>query len=97
MGDNTKYGFCRGCQTWKKRDDMLSINVDVYDRFQNKELIRIRMCPLCHSEFVKMLKGRQWNNELVTEKEIKMDIEMASNSDLEFDISSVNPSHTLLG
>jgi len=86
MSTNTVYGFCRGkCQKWVRRDDMLSINVMVYDAANNESKVQIRLCPECHASFVKMIEPYRWRNRLFSEAEIIVDPEMCAQSDLEFD------------
>lgn len=91
MGDHTKYGFCKGeCQKWKKRDDMLSVNLDIFDANQNKRILRVRMCPSCHEKFVTEMEEKyKWDNNLVEERDIRMCAELASQSDVELDLSLV--------
>lgn len=89
MGDHTKYGVCKGCNNWKKRDDMLSINVDVYDENQRKEIVRIRLCPECHEKFAEEIKRHEWDNRLMSEAELRSDVELAEKLGLEFDTSNV--------
>jgi hypothetical protein len=66
---------------------MLSINVTVYDSGNNKEIIKLRLCPACHKRQVEDLQSRSWNNDLRTEMEIKTDPDLAQESNLDFDDS----------
>jgi hypothetical protein len=69
------------------RDEMLSINVDVYDARNRKTIIRMRFCPVCHREKQKELSGFEWVDDLRTEAEIMIDPGLAANCDVEFDDS----------
>lgn len=66
----TKYGFCVGCKKWVKRDDMLGINVHIYDESGLSEKVLLRYCPKCHGEKVLQFKLDKWDNELKTAGEL---------------------------
>jgi len=86
MGDYTKYGMCGGsCKKWVRRNDMLSINISVYDNDNVEEKIRMRFCQRCHVEARDGFRNHEWVNDLKYEIEIKADPELAANSDLEYD------------
>jgi len=85
VGANTKYGFCRGCKKWVPRDEMLSINVSVYDAQNNERRIPLRFCPSCHKKKIEETEELRWDNVLKIEVEIKTNKDLAAQSDLEFD------------
>jgi len=85
MSNNRKYGFCRGCKKWIPRDDMLSINVSVYDRENMEIRIPLRFCPECHEKKKDELDEIKWDNDLKAEVEIRASKILAEQSDLEFD------------
>jgi hypothetical protein len=88
MSANTKYGLCRGeCQKWVPRDEMLSINVSVYDANNEELRIPLRFCPACHKKMQARLEEMRWDNVLKMEAEIRIDKDLAEASDLEFDPS----------
>lgn len=88
MGANKKYGFCRGgCEKWVPRDEMLSINVSVYNAENEEIRIPLRFCPSCHARKKVELEEIHWDNVLKTETEIKTNAELAEQSDLSFDDS----------
>lgn len=87
MSDNTVYGFCRGCDKWIPRDDMLSINVSVYSVKNEESRIPLRFCPECHAAKGEALGVLRWDNNLKTESQIRTNRELAAQSDLEFDES----------
>ena len=65
-----KYGFCRYKSQWVKRDDMLGINIKVFDANNNEERICIRLSEEGHEGLSKMLRLMRWDNILMTEKEL---------------------------
>ena len=87
MSTHTKYGFCKLCETWVPRDEMLSVNISVYDAENNEEKIRVRVCPPCQKVFKFDLKGLEWDNNLKTEGEIRTSKGLAEKSELDFDDS----------
>lgn len=88
MAAHTMYGFCRGeCQKWVPRDEMLSINVTIYNADNDETRVPLRFCPSCHKKVQEEVEGLRWDNILVTELEIKTNEELANQSDLEFDDS----------
>lgn len=87
MGNNTIYGFCRGCEKWVPRDTMLSINVNVYSEENEESRIPLRFCPACHTARRADLGEVRWDNVLLTEAQIRTDPELVTQSDLEFDDS----------
>jgi len=70
MREHTSFGFCSGCRKWVPRDEMLSINTDVYSAENNKVIIRQRYCPTCAKEETERLESRQWDHIVVTAKEL---------------------------
>lgn len=66
MGEHTLFGFCSGCRKWVSRDEMLSINTNVYSAENNKVVIRQRYCPVCAREETERLKSREWDHIVVT-------------------------------
>jgi hypothetical protein len=66
MGEHTLFGFCSGCKEWVPRDEMLSINTNVYSAENNKVVIRQRYCPGCAREETARLESRQWDHIVVT-------------------------------
>jgi len=87
MSAHTQYGFCIGCKKWVPRDEMLSINVAIYDADNKVERVRIRSCPVCHEKRAEEFRAWNWNHVLKTESEIRTDPVLADASDLEFDDS----------
>lgn len=87
MSANTQYGKCLGCGKWVPRDEMLSINVAIYDASNVPERIRIRSCPKCHPERMAEFRAWNWDHILKSESDIQADPELAAQSDLEFDDS----------
>ena len=87
MGYNTKYGYCLGCDQWVPRDEMLSINVSIYDEKNQEFRIPMRFCPPCHRKKRQELLESKWDNVLKTEAEIRTNLELAERSDLPFDDS----------
>ena len=87
MSAHTPYGFCMGCEKWVPRDEMLSINVAVYDANNKVERIRVRSCPKCHPKRVEEFKKWNWNHVLKNESEIRSNPELVKRSDLELDDS----------
>lgn len=70
MGDHTLYGFCKGCQRWVPRDEMLSINTALYDAQNRKHVIRHRYCPPCYETERARVQGRMWDHIVVTESDL---------------------------
>lgn len=89
MGVNTKYGHCIGCDKWVKRDDMLSINVSIYDESNMETRIPLRFCKKCHDSKREEIESMRWQNILYTEAEIQADLDLAEKSDLEFDPTKI--------
>lgn len=85
---NTKYGFCKGtCRRWVPRDEMLSINVSVYNRENDEYKIPLRYCPNCWEKMVDYFSTMRWDNNLKTAAEIKSNEALANDSDLSYDDS----------
>lgn len=70
MGIGIRYGFCKGCQGWVPRDEMLSINTHLYDAQNSEVIIRHRYCPVCHRRVVERTREQGWDNVVVTEREL---------------------------
>ena len=70
-GKHTKYGFCQRSRKWVPRDEMLAINVKVYDSDNQEDKLQIRLSPEAHSELVEQLSGLQWDNVLMTRGELQ--------------------------
>ncbi len=87
MGAHTKYGYCKRCEKWVPRDDMGSINVDVYDENNNESRIRMRLCPECHQAEQVAMKKLEWENVLKMEHEIQMDPVLAESAGVRHDDS----------
>lgn len=88
MGINTKYGFCKGeCQKWLPRDKMLAMNVSVYDKHNNETKIQLRFCEECHKQMQDYLGLMAWDNNLLTEAQLRSDLEKAKQAGLEYDDS----------
>ena len=87
VGVNTKYGLCRGCKKWIPRDEMLSINITIYDAENKEERVPIRLCPSCHKRKQEEFKKIRWDNILKTEVQIRIRADLAQKSNLEFDDS----------
>lgn len=87
MSAHTQYGFCTGCQKWVPRDEMLSINIAVYNSANEATRVRVRSCPKCHHVRFAEFKKMEWDHVLKSEHEIKSDPELAEKSELEFDDS----------
>lgn len=78
-----KYGFCRGgCNKWKPRDDMRSINISVYDEDNREMRIPLRFCPECNKKIVEDLLSMAWDNILFSEAQIRCDKAKAEKSNL---------------
>lgn len=70
------HGLCKGCGRWVPRDEMQSINVDVYDSGQKARKIKIRLCPPCYSKKVAELDEFKWQGLMKHEYEIKLEQEI---------------------
>tara|TARA_B100001094_G_scaffold314673_1_gene353780 strand:+ start:2237 stop:2464 length:228 start_codon:yes stop_codon:yes gene_type:complete len=70
MSGHVKYGFCRYNQKWVKRDEMLGLNIKVFDENNNEERISIRLSKEGHASLVKMLSLLRWDNILMTSEEL---------------------------
>lgn len=66
----TKFGFCRASERWVPRDEMLSINVKVYNAKNEETRIPIRLSADSHERFVAWLATYEWDNELRTGSEL---------------------------
>lgn len=57
-----RMGHCHGCDTWVPRDEMLSINLAVFDAANMESRIRLRLCPACHAAVVDRYRPWNWTN-----------------------------------
>lgn len=87
MSAHTPYGFCMGCEKWVPRDEMLSINIAIYNADNKPERVRVRSCPKCHAKRAAEFRKWNWDHVLKSEAEIKTDPDLVKQSDLEFDDS----------
>lgn len=67
MAEHTTYGKCSGCRRWVTRDEMLSINTDVYDASNRRRVFRQRYCPTCYEHEVERLTEIEWRHVVVEE------------------------------
>lgn len=70
VGRNARFGKCRACEEWVLRDEMLAIHVDIYDRDNKKQLVKLRFCETCWEEEKKELEEMEWDNVLHTHDEL---------------------------
>jgi hypothetical protein len=70
-GSKTKFGFCRASRSWVPRDEMMSINVRVYDAENNEVRIPVRLSADEHWKLVDMLEELRWDNQLETTESLK--------------------------
>ena len=63
---NKVYGFCRGCEKYVPRDDMISTNMTVYGKGvdEKEEIIRFRLCPSCHKKQMTKWKSIEWDYKI---------------------------------
>lgn len=71
MSDHTNYGQCRACMRWWPRDEMLSINIEIFDATNTLDRVRLRLCPACHGQTSANMRQMNWKNELRTEGELR--------------------------
>lgn len=95
INNETKFGFCKGCEKWKPRDEMRGINANVFGTEVHgiEEVVRVRLCPECFREFLLKLKEYQWEGLLYEAREIATDEELARNCD---EISSCESQSVML-
>lgn len=62
------FGFCKGCEQWLLRDNMLGITVKMYGKGNAQKIVRIRMCEPCHKKFGELLKSVEWDGVLLDAK-----------------------------
>ena len=67
----SKYGFCKLTERWVLRDDMLGINVKLFDKDNNEERVIIRLSPDGWEKMSKVLKLLKWDNVLMTQAELE--------------------------
>ncbi len=70
MSEYVKFGYCRYNQEWVKRDEMLGLNIKVFDEDNNEERISIRLSREGHASLVKMLRLLRWDNILMRGDEL---------------------------
>ena len=63
---HSKYGFCKLTERWVPRDDMLGINVKLFDADNSEERVIIRLSPEGWLKMSKVLKLLRWDNVLLT-------------------------------
>jgi len=54
INEDTKFGFCRGCQKWKLRDNLVSTNILIFGEGVDniEDTIRLRLCKdECHPKY----------------------------------------------
>lgn len=68
--DQKRYGFCLSCNLWIRRDEMLSINLDIYNRANDCDKLQLRLCGACHRQVVMTLERFRWNKVLRTRQEL---------------------------
>ena len=70
MSEHRKYGYCKASERWVPRDDMLGINVKLFDENNHEERVMIRLSPHEWDRLRGMLKSLEWDNRLKTEGEL---------------------------
>jgi len=93
--NDTKFGFCRGCQKWHPRGELRSTNILIYGEGVDniEDQIRLRLCEPCHAEQKKRWlsdngKSLRWEPTLIEARHIRINPELAEKCDfIEFDES----------
>jgi hypothetical protein len=70
MGEHTLYGRCVGCGRWVPRDEMLSINTNLYDAMNRKTVVRHRYCPGCFDRERQRAQSMMWDHIVVSGRDL---------------------------
>jgi len=71
MGEQTKYGYCVLAERWVPRDEMLSVNVKIYDRQGKETKIQIRVSEDQLDNLLPRFEELRWDNELMTKSQLE--------------------------
>lgn len=86
--DETRFGFCRGCNKWKPRDEMISSGITIYAEGADNvaDRIQVRLCPACHSERLSQWEELRWDPTLIEARHIRGLASLAAQCDeIEYD------------
>lgn len=70
MAKHTKYGFCPLIKRWIPRDDMLAINVKMFDEDNEETKVKIRVSQEGFDVFAKYVETIEWRDEMKEEHEL---------------------------
>ena len=92
--DNVKYGFCRGCNSWQRRDSLVATTIRFYgDGVDNLlRTFRVRLCQPCQEKYADLWtkndrgESIEWTPRLYDAREIRASRELSALCpDIEYD------------
>lgn len=81
MGEKkTMYGMCRGCEQIVPRDEMRSVNINIFGDGVNviDERVSVRLCPECYDSEYRRWKKLEWQVKMWTGNDIQSDPKLAA-------------------